>query len=128
MFRGNVRALFGTAVLAILTVGCSASDPGITTKVKAKLAADDTVKSYRIDVDTKDAVVTLSGQVDSPVAKARAVELARATEGVREVVDNTTAGVEPFARGPGHKSHPCGGAERGRNRPSDPPKPSRPRE
>jgi hyperosmotically inducible periplasmic protein len=97
MFRGNVRALFGTAVLAILTVGCSTNDPGITTKVKAKLAADDTVKSYRIDVDTKDAVVTLSGQVDSPVAKARAVELARATEGVREVVDNTTivAGVTP---------------------------------
>lgn len=97
MFRGNVRALFGTAVLAMLTVGCSASDPGITTKVKAKLAADDTVKAYRIDVDTKDAVVTLSGQVDSPVAKSRAVELARATEGVREVVDNTTivAGVTP---------------------------------
>ena len=97
MFRGNVRALFGTAVLAILTVGCSASDPGITTKVKAKLAADDTVKSYRIDVDTKDRVVTLSGQVDTAVAKARAVELARATEGVREVIDNTTivAGVTP---------------------------------
>ncbi len=97
MFRGNVRALFGTAVLAILTVGCSASDPGTTTKVKAKLAADDTVKAYRIDVDTKDSVVTLSGQVDTPVAKARAVELARATEGVREVVDNTTivAGVTP---------------------------------
>ena len=97
MFRGNVRALFGTAALAILTVACSASDPGITTAVKAKLAADDTVKSYRIDVDTKDRVVTLSGQVDTPVAKARAVELARATEGVRDVVDNTTimAGITP---------------------------------
>jgi hyperosmotically inducible protein len=97
MFRGKVRALVGTAALAILTVACSASDPGITTAVKAKLAADDTVKSYRIDVDTKDRVVTLSGQVDNAVAKARAVELARATEGVRDVVDNTTivAGVTP---------------------------------
>jgi hyperosmotically inducible protein len=97
MFRGNLRALFGTAALAILTVACSTSDPGITTAVKAKLAADDTVKSYRIDVDTKDRVVTLSGQVDTALAKARAVELARSTEGVREVVDTTTivAGVTP---------------------------------
>ena len=97
MFRGSVRALFGTAALAMLTVACSASDPGITTAVKAKFAADDTVKSYRIDVDTKDRVVTLSGQVDNAVAKARAVELARATEGVRDVVDNTSivAGVTP---------------------------------
>ena len=97
MFRGNLRALFGTAVLAMLTVACSTSDPGITTAVKSKLAADDTVKSYRIDVDTKDRVVTLSGQVDNAAAKARAVELARGTEGVRDVVDNTTivAGVTP---------------------------------
>ena len=97
MFRRNLRALLGTAGLAFLTVACSTNDPGITTKVKAKLAADDTVKSYRIDVDTKDSVVTLSGQVDTAVAKARAVELARSTEGVRDVVDNTTivAGVTP---------------------------------
>lgn len=97
MFRRSLRTLFGTTALAILTVACSASDPGITTKVKAKFAVDDTVKAYRIDVDTKDRVVTLSGEVDNAVAKARAVELARATEGVREVVDNTTilAGVTP---------------------------------
>ena len=97
MFRGSLRAMFGTAALAMLTVACSASDPGITTKVKAKLAADDTVKSYRIDVDTKDRIVTLSGEVDNAVAKARAVELARATEGVKDVVDNTSivAGVTP---------------------------------
>ena len=97
MFRGSLRALCGTAALAMLTVACSASDPGITTAVKAKFAADDTVKAYRIDVDTKDRVVTLSGQVDNAVAKARAVELARSTDGVRDVVDNTTimAGVTP---------------------------------
>ena len=97
MLRGNLRALLGTVGLAFLTVACSTNDPGITSKVKAKLAADDTVKSYRIDVDTKDRVVTLSGRVDTAVAKARAVELARSTEGVRDVVDNTTvvAGATP---------------------------------
>jgi osmotically-inducible protein OsmY len=66
---------------------CSQSDPGITTAVKSKLAADDTVKAYKIDVDTKDAVVTLKGTVDSADAKTRAVEVARATKGVTDVVD-----------------------------------------
>lgn len=78
------------AVAAMLTVGCSQSDPGITTAVKSKMAADDTVKSYRIDVDTKDRVVTLSGSVDTPQARARAIELARGTDGVRDVVDRLT--------------------------------------
>jgi hyperosmotically inducible periplasmic protein len=97
MFRGSFRVLAGTAALAFMTVACSQSDPGITTAVKSKFAADDTVKAYRIDVDTKDRVVTLSGEVDNAVAKARAVEIARGVEGVRDVVDNTAivAGVTP---------------------------------
>jgi hyperosmotically inducible protein len=51
------------------------------------MAADDTVKAYRIDVDTKDGVVTLSGAVDTDTARQRAVEIARTTDGVRDVVD-----------------------------------------
>jgi hyperosmotically inducible protein len=87
------RKLVGWSVLAIVamvTVGCAQSDPGITTAVKAKLAADDTVKAYRIDVDTKDRVVTLSGAVDTAAARTKAVELARGTNGVRDVVDQLT--------------------------------------
>lgn len=97
MFRSQMRGLMTAVALAVATVACSQSDPGITTAVKSKLAADDTVKAYRIDVDTKDRVVTLSGEVDNAAAKARAVELARGVDGVREVVDNTAvvAGVTP---------------------------------
>ena len=97
MFRGTLRGLMAAVALAVATAACSQSDPGITTAVKSKLAADDTVKAYRIDVDTKDRVVTLSGEVDNAVAKARAVEVAKGVEGVREVVDNTAivAGVTP---------------------------------
>jgi hyperosmotically inducible protein len=68
-------------------VACSQTDPGVTTAVKTKLAADDTVKAYKIDVDTKDGVVTLSGTVDTAEAKTRAVEVARATKGVSSVQD-----------------------------------------
>jgi hyperosmotically inducible periplasmic protein len=67
---------------------CAASDPGITTAVKTKLAADDTVKAYQIDVTTKDGVVTLTGTVESAAAKTRAAQLARETDGARSVVDN----------------------------------------
>ena len=80
----------GIAIAALLTVACAQSDPGITTAVKSKMAADDTVKSYRIDVDTKDRVVTLSGAVDTPQARERALEIARGTDGVKDVVDRLT--------------------------------------
>jgi hyperosmotically inducible periplasmic protein len=80
-------------VAALFVAGCSKSDPGITAAVKAKLAADDTVKAYQIDVDTKEGVVSLTGTVDTAAAKARAAELARATDGVVRVVDNVTVRV-----------------------------------
>ena len=76
------------AALAVLSIACAKTDPGITTAVKSKLAADDTVKAYKIDVDTTDHVVTLTGTVDSSAAKERAVTIARTTEGVNNVIDN----------------------------------------
>lgn len=97
MFRSKAQVWLGAAAIAMLTVACAQTDPGVTTAVKAKLAADDTVKAYRIDVDTQDKVVTLKGEVDTPGARTRAVELAKATAGVRDVVDQLTvaAGVTP---------------------------------
>jgi len=76
-------------------VACAASDPGITTAVKSKLAADDTVKAYQIDVDTQGGVVTLTGAVETQAAKDRAVQLARETDGVSRVDDRLT--VDPYA-------------------------------
>lgn len=72
----------------LLIVACAQTDAGITAKVKAKFAADDTVKAYQIDVTTNNKVVTLTGNVDSDAAKTQAVALTRNTEGVTDVVDN----------------------------------------
>ena len=57
-----MKAFLGTVSAAALafTVACSQTDAGITTAVKSKLAADDTVKAYKVDVDTQNKVVTLS--------------------------------------------------------------------
>jgi hypothetical protein len=69
------------------TVACSQTDAGITTAVKSKLAADDTVKAYKVDVDTANKVVTLSGEVDTEAQRAHAVMIARNTDGVADVID-----------------------------------------
>lgn len=86
----KLGSFLGALVVALTAVACAETDPGITTAVKTRLAADDVVKSYRIDVDTKDHVVTLSGAVDTSAARERAVTLARGTDGVRDVVDRLT--------------------------------------
>ena len=78
------------AAVAIWSVSCSQSDAGITTAIKGRLAADDEVKAYQIDVDTKEKIVTLSGTVDTPRAKTRAVEIARLEKGVFQVEDKIT--------------------------------------
>ena len=75
---------------SVLTVACSQSDSGITTKVKAKMVADDTVKAHEINVTTRDQVVTLSGEVGTTAAKDQAIQIARQTDGVRDVVDQLT--------------------------------------
>ena len=84
----RITTFLGILAAVAFSVACAQTDAGITGKVKSKLAADDTVKAYQIDVDTKDKVVTLSGNVDSQAAKDQAVALARGTEGVADVVDN----------------------------------------
>lgn len=77
---------------AIMTVACAQTDAGITTNVKTKLAADDTVKAYSVDVDTRNGVVTLSGSVDNAAAKEQAIQIARQTDGVRDVIDQLRVG------------------------------------
>jgi hypothetical protein len=75
-----------TVVLAF-TVACSQTDAGITTAVKSKLAADDSVKAYKVDVDTQHKVVTLSGEVDTQAQREHAVMIAKQTKGVSDVID-----------------------------------------
>src|SRR5687767_1715447 len=84
-----MKKLAGLASAAALlfTVACSQSDAGITTAVKSKMAADDTVKAYKVDVDTKNKVVTLSGEVDTQAQREQAVLIARNTKGVSDVID-----------------------------------------
>jgi hypothetical protein len=71
-------------------IGGAADDAAITAKVKAAILAEPGLKSLSINVDTKDATVTLSGNVASDQLRDRAKQIAMSTEGVKNVVDNLT--------------------------------------
>jgi hyperosmotically inducible periplasmic protein len=65
-------------------------DAGITAKVNAGLVKDKDLSAVKIDVDTKDGVVTLSGPAPSATAKERAAEIARSVKGVTSVNNQLT--------------------------------------
>jgi hypothetical protein len=90
----RMRTFIPAVLFAAITVACAGTDTGITTSVKSRLAVDDTVKAYQINVTTRDHVVTLSGDVDSAAAKDQALRIARSVEGVRDVVDELRVEVE----------------------------------
>ena len=90
-------AILISAASLVITAACSQSDAGITTAVKTKMAADDTVKASEINVDTHNHVVTLNGTVGSQAEKERAMIIARDTKGVTSVVDDLIVGPVPAA-------------------------------
>ena len=86
--RERGAALGEKAAVAAQKVGETMEEAALTTKIKAKMALDDTIKARAIDVTTNDAVVTLSGSVGSIAERERAVSLARETAGVSRVIDH----------------------------------------
>jgi hypothetical protein len=76
----------------VFTVACGQTDAGITTSVNTQLATDDMVSALDVNVTTDNGVVTLSGTVESVAERERAMEIARNTEGVRDVIDQLRIG------------------------------------
>jgi osmotically-inducible protein OsmY len=66
------------------------SEGALTAKIKSKMALDDLVRARSIDVSTSGHVVTLTGSVRSAAERDRAIQLARETTGVTQVVDRLT--------------------------------------
>jgi len=100
MMRTTRAALLLGAMLSssMMIVACSSTpsqqstgqaidDGVITAKVKAKLIDDPVTKAHQINVDTFKGNVQLSGFVESDQARARALQLARDVEGVKNVKD-----------------------------------------
>jgi len=77
-----------TTANASAKVAMATDDTAITAKVKAALIAEPGLKSTDINVDTKEATVTLSGTVASNELRDKAKQIASSTNGVKNVVDN----------------------------------------
>jgi len=84
----SLSLLLGACAGAGQNTGQFVDDSFLTTKVKSKLIGDLALKGFTIKVDTDHGVVRLTGGVDSPTQKQRAEELARGTEGVKNVVND----------------------------------------
>ncbi len=89
-------AVFFLTTTMIFLAGCAATskqegtgeyidDTVITTKVKAAVLNEPTLKSTEINVETFKGVVQLSGFVSSQADISKAVELARGVKGVSSV-------------------------------------------
>ena len=61
------------------------SDSWITTKVKARLLEEESLKSFKISVETHHGEVLLSGFVAEPALKARAEQVVASVEGVKTI-------------------------------------------
>ncbi len=92
-----VLAVTFCALVALTGVACKSgpSDAELTASVKTKLAADSTIPAAKVSVDTKDGVVTLSGEVDNAAVKSKAESIAKGVEGVKSVADNLTVKPAP---------------------------------
>jgi osmotically-inducible protein OsmY len=87
---------FFIVALIVSALGCAATsqrastgeyidDSWITTKVKAEIFKEPSLKVTQINVETNKNVVQLSGFVDSTASMTKAVAIARSVEGVSSV-------------------------------------------
>lgn len=95
--RDRMKALSAAAAAtALLLTSCApmagresageyVDDATVSTKVRAELLRDQSLKAFDIHVETMQDVVQLSGFVDSPAQKAQAEQIARNVSGVRGV-------------------------------------------
>ena len=77
--------LSGIGMAVERSTGEVVDDALVTSKIKARFAADPQVSALAINVDTVKGVVTLTGVVDNESARQRAMQLAQETEGVQRV-------------------------------------------
>lgn len=97
--RHRILGLLVSIALVIAFVGCASTqtressgeyvdDSVITTKVKAAIFNEGSLKSLQINVETFKGEVQLSGFVDSAASVAKAGEVARSVKGVISVKNN----------------------------------------
>jgi hyperosmotically inducible protein len=68
-------------------------DAQLTAQVQSRIFADDRLKGRQINVESHNAIITVSGEVASETERSQALVLARTTDGVSRVEDHLTVNV-----------------------------------
>ncbi len=92
---GNVLGAFALVLVCAISAASVAEarqvgavkDGWLVMKVHSEMLDEDVLSGSDIDVDVKNGVVTLQGTVPSEAARARALAVAKANDGVKNVVD-----------------------------------------
>jgi hyperosmotically inducible protein len=87
----GVRKVKNNLQVGQKTWGQALDDKVIGSKIKAKLINEPGIRSFNIDVDVNNGIVTLTGLVEYRHQKNRAIEIARTTSGTLRVIDNLKA-------------------------------------
>ena len=92
------KMMIVTLVVLFLMTGCQAligqtmgegiDDSYITSSVKTKLASDKLVSLTRVEVETNNGIVYLTGQVETAEQRSHIGSLASQVSGVKRVVNN----------------------------------------
>jgi osmotically-inducible protein OsmY len=80
--------LNGCQAMTGQTVGESMDDSVITSSVKTHLASDKLVTLTRVDVETNNGIVYLTGQVQTAEQRSHIGSLASEVKGVKQLVNN----------------------------------------
>ena len=88
----EAREATGDARAAAAKAGERLADSWLATKIQAQYFADQDVKARYINVSATNGVVTLKGRVDNDNAHEQAVQIAKNTDGVRQVIDQLAVG------------------------------------
>ena len=109
------HAIAAVAMFVAMTIGAPAAaqeksgnvfkDGWITMKIHSAFIPEDALEGSNIDVDTTAGVVTLAGTVPTEAGRARAIALAKATDGVKSVTDKLR--VAPSAGAKADKPDPA---------------------
>jgi hyperosmotically inducible protein len=91
-FENGAKDVGRTGEHAAAKTGEVVTDGWITSRIHERFVGVDLLKDSNIDVDTNNHVVTLKGSVLSQAGRRKAVEIAKGTEGVHDVVDHLTVG------------------------------------
>lgn len=100
--KTSVRHTLGILAMLIVAVAAGVAatsaaqqpvkDGWITMKIHSMFVPEDALEGSNVDVDTVGGVVTLSGTVTSEAGRARAVAIAKSTDGAKRVVDKLRVG------------------------------------